>query len=113
MHPGSSHQGNHCDTFLNASGGEQRGVRLKIEEVRGFSFFCPLPSVYSTLGLEDIMPKSLPEFENQKASLLRKIAQLGDFRPGSITTTLCRLRPTPEREATPQEKKRRKRSSRK
>jgi hypothetical protein len=129
------------------------------------------------------MPESLPEFENQKASLLRKIAQLGDFRPGSITTTrgrcgnptchcrrpgdaghgpnlrltykahgktvtesfaspaaqrkaeqeieeyrkwqqlsrdfvevnsaLCRLRPTPEREATPLEKKRRKRSSRK
>src|ERR1035437_4670342 len=36
---------------------------------------------------EDIMPESLPEFENQKATLLRKIAQLRDFRPGSITTT--------------------------
>ena len=33
------------------------------------------------------MPESLPDFENQKATLLRKIAQLRDFRPGSISTT--------------------------
>ena len=33
------------------------------------------------------MLESLPDLENQKASLLRKIAQLRDFRPGSITTT--------------------------
>jgi hypothetical protein len=33
------------------------------------------------------MPESLPDLENQKASLVRKIAQLGDLRPGSITTT--------------------------
>jgi len=129
------------------------------------------------------MPESLPDLENRKATLLRKIAQLRDFRPGSVTTTsgrcgnptchchrprdaghgpnfrltykahgktvsesfaslaarrkaeqeieeyrrwqqlsrdfvevnstLCRLRPTTELEATPQEKKRRKRSSRK
>jgi hypothetical protein len=32
------------------------------------------------------MPTSLPDFENQKATLLPKIAHLGDFRPGSITT---------------------------
>jgi hypothetical protein len=129
------------------------------------------------------MPESLADFQDQKATLLRKIAQLGDFRPGSITTTsgccgnptchchrpgdaghgpnfrltykahgktvtesfanpaarrkaereieeyrkwqqlsrdfvevntaLCRLRPAEEAEVTPQEKKRRKRSSRK
>src|SRR5438132_14385468 len=27
MHPGSSHQGNHCDTVLNASGGGRRIAR--------------------------------------------------------------------------------------
>ena len=36
------------------------------------------------------MADSLPALENQKADLLHKISQLGDFRPGSITTTTGR-----------------------
>lgn len=129
------------------------------------------------------MPDPLADLLDQKATLLRKISQLGDFRPGSVTTTtgrcgnahchchhpndpghgpnfrltykangktvtqsfptpaarrkaereieeyrkwqqwsrefvevntaLCRLRPIEEQELTAQEKKRRKRSSRK
>jgi len=33
------------------------------------------------------MPDSLQELEKRRANLLRQISQLGDFRPGSITTT--------------------------
>jgi hypothetical protein len=33
------------------------------------------------------VPDSLAALESQKAALLRKISQLGDFRPGSVTTT--------------------------
>ena len=36
------------------------------------------------------MPDSLPALEDQKTDLLHKISQLGDFRPGSITTTTGR-----------------------
>ena len=36
------------------------------------------------------MPDSLPALEQQRASLLRQISELGDFRPGSITTTTGR-----------------------
>jgi hypothetical protein len=36
------------------------------------------------------MPDSLPALQDQKADLLHKISQLGDFRPGSITTTTGR-----------------------
>ena len=36
------------------------------------------------------MPDSLADLQAQKAALLRKISQLGDFRPGSITTTTGR-----------------------
>jgi hypothetical protein len=36
------------------------------------------------------MPDSLAELQDQKAALLRKISQLDDFRPGSITTTTGR-----------------------
>ena len=32
-------------------------------------------------------PDSLPALQNQKAALLRKISQLGDFRSGSVTAT--------------------------
>ena len=32
-------------------------------------------------------PDSVPALQNQKAALLRKISQLGDFRPGSVTAT--------------------------
>jgi hypothetical protein len=32
-------------------------------------------------------PDSLAALESQKAALLRKISELGDFRPGSVTTT--------------------------
>lgn len=32
-------------------------------------------------------PDSLTALEDQKAALLRKISQLGDFRPGSVTAT--------------------------
>jgi len=33
------------------------------------------------------MPDSLQELEQRRTNLLRQISQLGDFRPGSITTT--------------------------
>ena len=33
------------------------------------------------------MPDSLQELEKRRTNLLRQISQLGDFRPGSITTT--------------------------
>jgi len=33
------------------------------------------------------MADSLQELEKRRANLLRQIAQLDDFRPGSITTT--------------------------
>ncbi len=33
------------------------------------------------------MPESLSALEGERRSLLRQISQLGDFRPGSITTT--------------------------
>src|SRR5258708_25102594 len=33
------------------------------------------------------MADSLQELEKRRANLLRQISQLGDFRPGSITTT--------------------------
>jgi len=33
------------------------------------------------------MPLSLQELEKRRAGLLQQISQLGDFRPGSITTT--------------------------
>ncbi|MDQ6708039.1 MAG: hypothetical protein M3Z85_18945 [Acidobacteriota bacterium] len=33
------------------------------------------------------MPESVPNLEKRRADLLLQIAQLGDFRPGSITTT--------------------------
>lgn len=33
------------------------------------------------------MPESLPQLEQQRAGLLQQIAELGDFRPGSITGT--------------------------
>jgi hypothetical protein len=36
------------------------------------------------------MPDSLPALEQQRGSLLRQISELGDFRPGSITTTTGR-----------------------
>jgi hypothetical protein len=36
------------------------------------------------------MADSLTDLQAQKAALLRKISQLGDFRPGSITTTTGR-----------------------
>ena len=36
------------------------------------------------------MPDSLADLQDQKAALLRKISQLDDFRPGSITTTTGR-----------------------
>jgi hypothetical protein len=35
-------------------------------------------------------PDSLAALEGQKEVLLRKISQLGDFRPGSVTTTTGR-----------------------
>jgi len=38
-------------------------------------------------------PDSLAALEGQKAALLRKISQLGDFRPGSVTTTTGRPLP--------------------
>src|SRR5260370_20577711 len=37
MHPGGSHQGDHCDTVLNVSGGEQRMARSVIESHHVFS----------------------------------------------------------------------------
>jgi hypothetical protein len=33
------------------------------------------------------MPDSLPNLENRRAGLINQIAQLGDFRPGSISAT--------------------------
>lgn len=33
------------------------------------------------------MPESLQELEKRRADLLHQISQLGDFRPGSITST--------------------------
>ncbi len=33
------------------------------------------------------MPDSLPALESQRADLLQQLSQLGDFRPGSITST--------------------------
>lgn len=36
------------------------------------------------------MADSLPDLRQQRAALLRKITQLEDFRPGSITTTTGR-----------------------
>src|SRR5216684_3446034 len=33
--------------------GQRKGARLEIREVRGFFFCALLPSVYSTLGIED------------------------------------------------------------
>jgi len=36
------------------------------------------------------MPNSLPALESSRASLLRQIAQLGDMRPGSVTTVFRR-----------------------
>ena len=33
------------------------------------------------------MPQSLPELEQQRAALLQRISELGDFRAGSITGT--------------------------
>ena len=33
------------------------------------------------------MPQTLPALEERRATLLRELSQLGDFRPGSITAT--------------------------
>lgn len=41
---------------------------------------CPMPDAQD----------SLPALEDQKAALLQKIAQLGDFRSGSVTATTGR-----------------------
>jgi hypothetical protein len=41
------------------------------------------------LSMPDV-PDPLAALESQKAALLREISQLGDFRPGSVTTTTGR-----------------------
>src|SRR5450759_1951695 len=46
-----------------------------------------LPSVFDTLGKEAPMPVPLNTLEQQRSSLLQRISELGDFRPGSITGT--------------------------
>ena len=35
------------------------------------------------------VPDSLAALQSQRAGLLRKISELSEFRPGSITTTTC------------------------
>src|SRR6266571_3651633 len=51
------------------------------------SFFvaCILTYVIRSEGGGPPMSQSLDVLENQRAELIRQIAQLGDFRPGSIT----------------------------
>jgi hypothetical protein len=54
------------------------------------SFFCPLyPSVYDTLGYGGFvsMPDSLLDLEKRRSKVLSEISMLGDFRPGSISST--------------------------
>src|SRR5438309_11805694 len=61
------------------------------------SFFVAfiLAFIYAKIRRPTTMPDSLAQMEQQRSELFRQIAQLGDFRRGSVTTTSGKLCPAP------------------